>query len=377
MSRDLSCPTFVEIDLSSLRHNFRQARKQAGADRKLLAIVKADAYGHGIVPVARCLQDEGADFFGVASVQEGAQLREAGIDRPVIILGGFFPGQEEDLLRYRLIPILFDVETARRLNGVALAAGQSCPFHLKLDTGMGRVGFRPEELGAVLREMSAWKGLRLEGVLSHLALADAPQDPLTSQQYEVFCHMLKQVRAAGYQPPWIHLSNSAALFAHQLTACNLVRPGIVLYGALPSDAFADRLNLQPVMSWRTHIYQLKEVPVDTGVSYGHRFKAARPSVLAAIPVGYSDGYSRHLSGCGEVLVRGQRARVAGTVCMNWTMIDVSDIAGIQVGDRVTLLGRDGDDAISAEELAQKAGTISYEIFCQVGKQIPRFYQDER
>ncbi|BCA80561.1 alanine racemase [Desulfuromonas sp. AOP6] len=376
MSPDSSFPTFVEINLVALRHNFRQARKQAGEGRKLLAIVKADAYGHGMGPVAACLQDEGADFFGVASVQEGQRLREAGIDLPVIILGGFFPGQEEALLRHGLIPILFDVETARRLNRVALATGQSCPFHLKLDTGMGRVGFRPEELGEVLRELSAWKGLRLEGVLSHLALADVPQDPLTARQYEVFCLMLQQIRDAGYQPPWIHLSNSAALFAHHLPECNLVRPGIVLYGALPSAAFADRLDLRPVMGWRTHIYQLKQVPAGTGVSYGHRFKATRPSVLAAIPVGYSDGYNRHLSGCGEVLVRGQRARVAGTVCMNWTMIDVSDIPGVRVGDRVTLLGEDGDNCICAEELAEKSGTISYEIFCQVGKQIPRLYRDE-
>jgi len=377
MSPDSTFPTFVEINLAALRHNFRQARSQAGAERKLLAVVKADAYGHGIGPVAVCLQDEGADLFGVASVQEGQQLREAGIDRPVVILGGFFPGQEEALLRHRLIPILFDVETARRLNQVALANGQVCPFHLKLDTGMGRVGFRPEELGAVLEEIAAWKGLRLEGVLSHLALADAPQDPLTSRQYETFCGMLQQIRDAGHQPLWVHLSNSAALFAHHLPACNLVRPGIVLYGALPSDAFAGRLDLRSVMSWRTHIYQLKQVPVGTGVSYGHRFKAERPSVLAAIPVGYSDGYSRRLSGCGEVLVRGQRARVAGTVCMNWTMIDVSDIPGVQVGDRVTLLGGDGDNCIGAEELAAKAGTISYEIFCQVSKQIPRLYHDDR
>ena len=371
-----SAPTFVEIDLEALRHNFRQSRLQAGPDRKLLAVVKADAYGHGASRVAGCLQAEGADLFGVASVYEGVQLREAGIERPILILGGFFPGQEESILRHHLSPLVIDVDAARRLNRSALSAGVCCPFHLKLDTGMGRVGFRPEELAGVLAEAQGWQGLKLVGVLSHLAMADSPQSPLTSNQYSVFCQMLGQIRQAGYRPEWVHLGNSAALFAHNLPECNLVRPGIVLYGALPSDYFAGRLNLKPVMSWYTHIYQIKQVPPGAGVSYGHRFKADRPTLLAALPIGYSDGYSRHLSNCGEVLVRGRRARVAGTVCMNWTMIDVSDIPEARVGDRVTLLGHDGGEWVSAEEIAGKMGTISYEVFCLVGKHLPRIYTNE-
>lgn len=364
-------PTYVEIDLEALRHNFRQCRLQAGPDKHLLAVVKSDAYGHGAKHVATCLQDEGADLFGVASAEEGAQLRQAGIERPIVILGGFSPGEETTLLTHRLSPVLIEVEAARRLNQAALAAGAVCRCHLKLDTGMGRVGFRPEELAGVLQEASGWQGLALDGVVSHLALADAPESPLTAEQYGVFCRMLAQIRQAGFQPRWVHLGNSAALFAHDLPECNLVRPGIVLYGGLPSDYFAGRLDLKPVMSWHTHIRQIKEVPPGTGISYGHRFKADKPTRLAALPVGYGDGYSRLLSNKGEVLIHGRRARVVGTVCMNWIMVDVTDIPDVRVGDRATLLGGDGAACIPAEETAAKMGTISYEVFCLVSKLLPR------
>ncbi|MBE0598620.1 MAG: alanine racemase [Desulfuromonadales bacterium] len=366
-------PTHVEIDLDALRHNFYQARQQAG-DRQVLAVVKADAYGHGAGKVAPALQAVGADLFGVAMLEEGVELRGAGIERPILVLGGLYPGQEEELFRQRLTPALFDLEAARRLNEAARRQGVICPFHLKIDTGMSRVGFRPEELAEVLPRLAGMRALQLQGVLSHLALADEPEHPFTDEQLTRFRACLARVRQAGFTPAQIHLSNSAALFTGELPETNLVRPGIALYGGVPADHFAGRLDLRPVMSFRTSVAQIKSIPAGTGVSYGHRFRAGRPTVLATIPVGYADGYSRQLSGKGEVLLRGQRARVAGTVCMDWTLLDVTDIPGVAVGDQVTLLGRDNGQAITAEEWAQRIGTISYEVFCQVSKRVPRIYR---
>lgn len=366
-------PTYVEIDLAALQHNFRQARRQAGDGCELLAVVKADAYGHGADRVAPALQQAGADLFGVAMVEEGVELRRVGVSRPILVLGGVYPGQEAELLAHELVPVIFDLETAYRLNALALAAGQRLPYHLKLDSGMGRLGFRPEELPATLAALAEWPGLVMDGLISHLAVADDSNHPLTAEQAGLFRAALAQVRAAGFAPRHIHLSNSAALFSQQFPECNLVRPGIVLYGGLPAPDFAEHLDLRSVMSFRSAVAQLKEIPAGTGVSYGHRFIAGRPTRLAAVPVGYADGYSRQLSNVGEVLVRGRRARVAGAVCMDWILIDVTDIPQVAVGDEVTLLGRDNGQVITAEEWAQRIGTINYEVFCQISKRVPRLY----
>ncbi|NLC71218.1 MAG: alanine racemase [Desulfuromonadaceae bacterium] len=367
-------PTRAEIDLQALIHNFSQVKTLAGAKRKVLAAVKADAYGHGAVPAALALERHGADFLGVALTEEGLQLREAGIGLPILLLGGFYPGQEEAILDHRLTPILFDLESARRLNEAARRKGSVHPFHLKIDSGMGRVGFREEELGEALGRLHGFSSLDMEGVLSHLALSDVPDHPATAVQLERFRRALELIRASGFQPRCRHISNSAAVLSLPVPECNMVRPGIMLYGSPPSVHFEKGFDLRPVMSLRTAVAQLKRVPEGTGVSYGHRFVTSRPSLLAAIPIGYGDGYSRRLSNCGEVLIRGKRARVAGTVCMDWTVIDVTDIPGVQVGETVTLLGRDGDDQISAEEWAEKVGTISYEVYCGIGKRVPRVYR---
>lgn len=369
-------PTHVEIDLDALRHNFRQVKTQAGPGRRVLAVVKADAYGHGAARVAPALESAGADCFGVAMVEEGLELRRAGVRSPILILGGVYAGQEPEILRHRFVPAIFDLEVARRLDGAASAADQVWPYHLKIDTGMGRVGFRPEELSAVLKELAVLPNLTMSGVISHLALADEPDHPFTDEQIRRFRGLLQEIRQAGFSPGEIHLSNSAALFTRDLPECNLVRPGIVLYGGLPSEHFSDRMDLRPVMSFRTSVVQVKQVPAGTGISYGHRFTAQRDSVLAAVPVGYADGYSRHLSNRGEVLIHGHLVPIAGTVCMDWILIDVTDVPDVAVGDQVTLLGRDNGQWIAAEEWARKIGTISYEVFCQVSKRVPRIYRDE-
>ncbi|APG25332.1 MAG: alanine racemase [Syntrophotalea acetylenica] len=369
-------PTRVEIDLEALKHNFRQAQTLAGPEQGILAVVKADAYGHGAAHVATALQDVGARMFGVAIVEEGVSLREAGVVCPILVLGGLYPGQEQELLRFGLVPTLFDMDTARRLDACARTAGVVLPYHMKLDTGMSRVGFRAADLAWVLEELRTLPGLRMDGLFSHLALADEPKDPVNRRQHDVFRDCLARVRQSGFAPRYVHLSNSAALLTGEAPECNLARPGILLYGGLPSEAFAGRFDLRPVMSFRTRVAQVRSVPEGTGVSYGHRFVAGRPTVLAIIPVGYADGYSRHLSNVGEVLVRGRRARVAGTVCMDWTMIDVTDIPGVAVGDEVTLLGCDNGQCITADEWARRIGTISYEVFCQFSKRVPRVTRDD-
>lgn len=370
-------PTRVEIDLEALKHNFYQAQRLAGPGQGVLAVVKADAYGHGAAHVAMALQGVGVEMFGVAIVEEGVALREAGVVCPILVLGGLYPGQEENLLRYGLVPTLFDMDVARRLDSCARAAGVVLPYHMKVDTGMSRVGFRPDDLPRVLEELGALSGLRMDGLFSHLAMADEPENTVNQKQLEIFRGCLGRVRQAGFAPRYVHLSNSAALLTREVPECNLSRPGILLYGALPSPAFAGRFDLKPVMSFRTRIAQIRKVPEGTGVSYGHRFVAERPTVLAVIPVGYADGYSRQLSNVGEMLVRGQRARVAGTVCMDWTMIDVTDIPDVAVGDEVTLLGCDNGQCITADEWAERIGTISYEVFCQFSKRVPRLTNDRR
>ncbi len=368
-------PTFAEINLAALRHNLAQVQNHLVPDQEVLAVVKADAYGHGAVPVARALRDCGVGLFAVALLEEALELRQAGIDEPLLVLGGLYPGQEEAILEHGLRPCLFDLAAARRLDRLARTRKMRCPVHVKIDTGMSRVGFRLEEFGEALKVLTALPGLIVEGVCSHLALADEPEHRFNDEQVKVFRQALAMVDQAGLQPAYIHLSNSAAIFSRQLPECNLVRAGIALYGGLPSEHFAGRIDLQPVMNLRTRIAQLKQVPPGAGVSYGHRFVAERKTLLAVLPIGYADGYNRLLSNCGEVLIRGQRARVAGTVCMDWTLVDVTDVPGVCLGDEVTLLGRSGDQMISGEEWAGKVESISYEVFCRISRRVPRKYQE--
>lgn len=372
-----SRPTRAEIDLTALRHNFQEVQATVGEGCDVLAVVKADAYGHGVTHVAPALAAAGARHFGVALVEEGVALRRLGIKQPILVLGGVFPGQEADVLEQSLSPVLYDLSCARRLDSAARSAGRTVDYHLKIDTGMGRLGFRVEALGSVLPVLKQLKSLQMIGLMSHLAVADEPQRPLTGLQYQAFAEVISQVEGYGFSPHYRHIANSAGIYSRELAGCNLVRPGISLYGGLTGGPYANRFTQQPVMHFISEIAQLKEVPAGSGISYGHRFVTTRHSRVAAIPVGYADGYNRLLSNRGEVLVRGRRAAVAGTVCMDWILVDVTDHPDVQIGDRVTLLGRDGDDVITAEEWAEKIGSITYEVFCQVSKRVPRVVVDHR
>jgi alanine racemase len=372
-----SRPTFAEIDLAALRHNFLEVKKTVPAGCGILAVVKADAYGHGFMDIAMELEKLGVTAFGVAFLAEGIQLRKSGIDRPILILGGIYPGQEKKCIGFNLSTAVFSLEQARLLNYVAGKLFRKAKIHVKIDTGMGRLGISHEEAPAFFRKLAGMKHIELEGIISHFASADELDDDgksFTARQAEVFARVVAAARGEGFAPPYVHIANSAAAFGLELPFCTMVRPGIVLYGALPSADFSGKMDLRPVMQLKSRVAMLKWVEPGTSISYARRYVAQEKTLIASVPVGYADGYSRALTNRGEVLVRGKRARVSGTVCMDWIMLDVTHIEGVSVGDEVVLLGCDRQGAcIRAEELAAWAGTIPYEIFCGVSKMVPRIY----
>jgi alanine racemase len=375
-----SRPTIAEINLTALHHNFRQVQRTIPAGCGILAVVKADAYGHGFMDIARELDALGVTAFGVAFLAEGIQLRKSGIDRPVLILGGIYPGQEKKCIGFNLSTAVFSLEQARLLNYVAGKLYRKAKVHVKIDTGMGRLGIPHTEAASFFHKLQGMKNLELEGIISHFASADELDEEgrqYTDQQVGYFARAVETAREAGFSPRYVHIANSAAVFDRDLPFCNMVRPGIVLYGALPSAHFQGKLDLRPVMRLKSKVAMLKWVEPGTSISYARRYAAAGKTLVASVPVGYADGYSRSLTNRGEALVRGQRAPVIGTVCMDWIMLDVTDIPGVALGDDVTLLGCDRDGhCIHAEELAEKAGTIPYEIFCGISKRVPRFYLDD-
>jgi alanine racemase len=372
-----SRPTLAEIDLAALRHNYNQVRQSTPDACGILAVVKADAYGHGFMDVSRELEKLNVTAFGVAFLAEGIQLRKAGIDRPVLLLGGIYPGQERKCIGFGLSTVVFNLEQARALDAAAGKLFRKALIHLKVDTGMGRLGIHYLETPGFLQELKGLRNLELEGLISHFASADELSEDgrrFTEVQSEIFAGVLEEARRHGFAPRYVHLANSAAAFSLNLPFCNLVRPGIALYGAVPSADFDGRTDLQPVMRLSSRIAMLKWVEPGSSLSYARTFVTARKTLVASVPVGYADGYCRSLSNRGEILVRGMRARVAGTVCMDWIMLDVTDVPGVAVSDEVTLLGCDkAGNCIRAEELAEKAGTISYEIFCGISKRVPRMY----
>lgn len=372
-----SRPTIAEIDLAALRHNYQQLRKSIPAESGILAVVKADAYGHGFMDIAMELEKLGVTAFGVAFLAEGIQLRKSGIDRPVLILGGIYPGQEKKCIGFNLSTAIFSPEQARLLNYVAGKLYRKAKVHVKVDTGMGRLGISHDEAGAFFHKLKGMKHLELEGIISHFASADELDEngrSYTARQAEIFSRVVADARAEGFAPRYVHIANSAAAFDLKLPFCNMVRPGITLYGALPSADFAGRMDLRPVMHLKSRVAMLKWVEPGASISYARRYVAAGKTLVASVPVGYADGYSRALTNRGEAIIRGQRARVAGTVCMDWIMFDVTHIEGVSVGDEVLLLGCDREgNCIHAEELAAWTGTIPYEIFCGVSKRVPRVY----
>jgi alanine racemase len=376
-----SRPTVAEIDLSALRHNYSRIREAVSRDCGFLAVVKADAYGHGFMDVALELEKLRVTAFGVAFLAEGIQLRKSGIDRPVLLLGGIYPGQEKKCIGFNLSTAIFDLGQARALDAAAARLYRKAKVHVKIDTGMGRLGIPFHQAEEFFTAIKGLANIEVEGIMSHFASADELDDSgreYTNMQAERFAKAVASARQSGFNPRYLHIANSAATFARDLAGCNLVRPGIALYGALPSADFAGKMDLIPVMSLKSRIAMLKWVEPGTSISYARRYTAGERILVASVPVGYADGYRRSLMNCGEVLVRGVRVPVIGTVCMDWIMLDVSSVVDVTVGDEVTLMGRDRDgNCVRAEELADWAETIPYEVFCGISKRVPRVYLAEK
>ena len=365
--------TVCFIDLDALRWNLRQVRKTIGSRVKILSMVKANAYGHGAAAVARALEAEGSDAFGVATVEEAVELRHAGIRSPIMVVAGVFLEQLNDFFEYTLIPAVHDVETLRRLEEAIASRGRSLEFHLKIDTGMGRIGLLPAEIDAWLPELKKLKSLKIAGVFSHFSHAESVEGDYTRRQLQVFQSVVSRMRSENIAPPLVHLANSAATITLPAAYFDMVRPGLMLYGVYPSPIMAQQITLKPVLSWKTRILQLKKVPPGSSISYGQTFITKRESLIATLPIGYADGYQRLLSNRGEALVRGKRAPVVGRVCMDLTMIDVTDIGQVKQGDEVVLLGGQHGAEISADEMAAWSNTISYEILTSIGARVPRVY----
>lgn len=369
-------PACAEIDLIALSNNVREIRRAAGPGAGVMAVVKANAYGHGDVEVSRAALDSGASRLAVARSSEGAKLRRAGIQAPILVLGYTPEGLIREVADYGLEQTVYGVDYALLVDREAARLGVKIPVHIKVDTGMGRIGVVAGTGSAVreIKEIAARPLLEAVGIFTHFAASDSADKSFTRDQWERFAVLLEDLRREGLDFPLKHCANSAAILDFPESRLNLVRAGIILYGLYPSaEVNRERVALIPVMSFKTKVAQVKEVPRGFPVSYGCTYRTERPTVIATLPVGYADGYSRRLSSRGEVLVRGRRAPVVGRVCMDQTMIDVGNIPGVAPGDEVVLFGRQGDQFLPVEEVADWVGTINYEVVCMVGTRVPRIF----
>jgi alanine racemase len=365
----------IVIDSSALQANFRVLQQRVGQDVRIMAMVKADAYGHGMVQAAVNFAKAGCDSFGVAEIEEGVALRRAGIHGQIFVLLGFQVAQEQLFFDYDLTPVIFDYQAIKLLSQAAVRNGKEITVHLKVDCGMGRLGIKPSELPYFLDHLKSSPGISLAGIMSHFPLAD---DPTSRQTLEMF-QQYKQVctQANHQQIVLCHIANSGGVFYYPETCCDMVRLGISLYGYYPDGTQGKRHDgaekLVPAMSFTTQVIQVKSVPAGTGISYGHIFVTEQETKIAVLPVGYADGFLRTLSNKAQVLIKGQRARIIGRVCMNLCMADITGIDGVQAGDQVVILGSQGAETITADEIAAWMGTISYEVLCLFGNNNERTF----
>jgi alanine racemase len=375
-SKPIGRPTWAKIDLNALAANFHIVKNRIDPDVSVMAVVKANAYGHGAVECARRLEHEGAHWFGVALPEEGIELRKSGVTKPILCLAGFWDGQAAACIQHKLVPVVYRLDMIDALDRAAGERGVVADVHVKIDTGMGRLGVRFDEVSEFATALKRFQNIRVDGLLTHFAAADEPScGPLTKDQIERFEIVLSAFREHGYEPTFQHLANSAGIFAQPAAWGNMVRPGGVLYGLWRDIlAPADRAeNFQPVMSLYSRITLLKWVPQGETVGYGCTFEASSKTLVATIPIGYDDGYMRALSNRGHAIIRGVYATVIGRISMDLTLIDVTNVAGVQLDDEVMLIGHDAGLSITAEDLARTAGTLSYEVTCGIGERVPRIH----
>lgn len=370
---------YVTINLNAVYDNIVNLKKNIKPETNLIAVVKTDGYGHGAVPIAKTI-DELVSAYAVATIEEAVNLRHHDIDKPIYIIGYTHKSEYRRLIENKCRCTIFDAESAKELSDCAAKLGKTAYIHVKIDTGMSRIGFKDnEESVKKIIEISKFPNIIIEGIFTHFYASDEIDKSPAYRQYERFTDIISKIEEKGLSIPVKHCSNSAAII--ELDELNLgnVRAGIAMYGMMPSNEVRrDIVKLQPALEWKSHIIFIKDIEPGTGVSYGASFVADRPMKIATIPIGYGDGYRRSLSNKGYVLIHGKRAKILGRVCMDQFMVDVTEIENVSVDDEVTLIGKDGEDAITAQQMGELAGSFNYEIVCDIGKRIPRIYiRDEK
>jgi len=382
LSRAATRPTWAEVSLTALRQNFRTVQKHVGANVTVCAVVKADAYGHGAVECSRALEAQGAKWLGVTSLDEAIPLREAGIRANILLMTGFWRGEESEIIRLHLTPTVWEPWHIETLETAAAALGVARhPVHLKVDTGMGRLGVAVDQLPGVLAAMQAAKHLVLEGLSTHLASSEIMDAPSVAEQERSFDAARRLVREAGMEPAFVHMANTAAVISRRETWNTMVRPGVALYGYyLPFQRAGRevgggtlRLPVKPILTWKTRILSLRDFGANQPLGYGATYVTKAPAHVAVLPVGYADGYNRQLSNRGRVIVREHYAPIVGRISMDLTLVDVTGIPGIAVGDEVILLGEREGLSVDALEHAELANSTPYEILCNISKRVPRRY----
>ncbi len=365
-------PTVAHVNLEALSHNYAEVVRHAEG-RNILAVVKAGAYGHGAIPVSQRLLHLGAHMLGVAMVEEAREIRSSGIHAPILVMGTVFPEQAEAVIELKLIPVVFTMSFAQALSAVAGTLKMKVPVHIKIDTGMGRIGIPPEDAADFITAIGKLPGIDVQGLMTHFADADLCDKEYASKQINRFELLISQLSAQGMTIPVRHAANSAAILDYRRALFTMVRPGLMLYGYNPLEGKDEKTYLKPVLSLVTRIAFLKKVSSGVPISYGRTFVTKRESLIATLPIGYADGYNRRLSNAGEAIVRGVRVPVVGRVCMDMCMIDVTDVPGISEGDPVALIGSQANERITADDIAKKTGTIAYEVLCGISSRVPRVY----
>jgi alanine racemase len=366
----------ANIDLDAICNNIINTRKLVNVNTKIMAVIKADGYGHGAVPIAKALNEiDAVDAYGIAIIEEGIELREAGIEKPILILGYTPKEQYKQLVQYDITQAIFQRVSAEELSKEALRQNKVAKIHIKVDTGMSRIGFSDTcESVEEIKKIASLKGIYIEGIFTHFACADEDDKTSAYNQLDRYLNFVHSLEEVGISIPIKHISNSAGIIDLPEAILDMVRSGISTYGLYPSDSVhKDKLKLNPAMELKTHVSYIKEVEAGVGVSYGSTYITKRRTKIATIPVGYGDGYPRSLSSKGRVLIHGKSAPIIGRVCMDQFMVDITEIDNVNQGDIVTLVGKDGDEFISFEEIALLADSFHYELICNVGKRIPRIY----
>ncbi|MFH1198989.1 MAG: alanine racemase [Candidatus Omnitrophota bacterium] len=362
-------PTWAEVNLDNIAHNFAQVKKIIGPKVKVMACVKADAYGHGIIPVSKKLESCGADYLAVACIDEGIKLREDNVKLPILILGMIFEKDVPALFEYNLIPTVCTEELVIAINGYALEAKLKAKVHIKVDTGMNRIGVLHNDAFDFIKKASKLKFIDIEGVFTHLACADVNSE-YTQIQLNLFNQLIGQLKKEGIRIPLVHAANSMGVIGYKGSHFNMVRPGLMLYGLYPKKDL--KINLKASLGLKTKVVYIKRLPKGQGISYGHIYITKKDTTIVTLPIGYGDGYPRNLSNQAWVLIGGRCFKISGRVCMDQIMVDVGKTK-VNIGDEVVLIGPQGNNKITVEELAEYSGTISYEITCGLGSRIPRIY----